>query len=301
MRRVAEEPDFGSARVRSKPKPSGRAPRARVAPAWRRRAIRYGLATLAMTLVAGGGFWLWRTGMAQQFATEARLELNRISAGMGIRLQDIRVTGRVRTQPDHILAALHIRRGESLLGLDVPRTKERLEALPWIKSAVVERRLPDMLRLTIVERVPVALWQREGRFVLLDGEGREIADDIEPYRALPVVVGERAPEQLGALLALLHSQPSLEPRIKAAVLVAGRRWNLRLDGVDRGIDVRLPEEEPAGALARLVEFDRRHGLLKRRLAMVDMRLPDRLVVRMEGADEPEQTMPPLGTGPGRDA
>ena len=58
--------------------------------------------------------------------------------------------------------------------------------------------------------------------------------------------------------------------------VGGRRWNLRFAG---GIDVRLPEENAAQAWARLAELERKQRLLGRDVIVVDMRLPDRLVVR----------------------
>ncbi|MEO5373244.1 MAG: FtsQ-type POTRA domain-containing protein [Alphaproteobacteria bacterium] len=287
-----------SSRTRAKP---ATAPRARVAPLWRRRALRLSVAVVLLGALSGGGVWVWRNGAAEPVGAMVRAETTRLAVDAGFRLDDIRVLGRVHTRPEHILAALGIRRGESLLDFDIERAKTRIEALPWVRDAVVERRLPDMLRLTITERQAVALWQHDGRFVLLDPDGHQIADDIDAFRHLPLLVGDRVPQQAMQFFALLGSQPALAARVKAAVLVSGRRWNLKLDNVDHGIDVRLPEENAAEALKRLADFDREHGLLKRKLVMVDMRVPDRLVVRMEGADEKDQVLPALGAGPGRDA
>lgn len=300
MRRMIQDPPPPAPAPRAKAK-FATAPRARVAPVWRRRAARFGLAALVVGSAAGGATWAWRAGLLESVVADVHARLTTLSAGVGFRLDDIRVLGRVRTPPDHILAALGIRRGESLLDLDIHRAKTRLEALPWVRAAVVERRLPDTLRLTIAERQAVALWQHGGRFVLLDPEGVEITDDIEAFRHLPLLVGDKAPQQAADLFAMLNTQPTLARRVKAAVLVSGRRWNLRLDHVDSGIDVRLPEENPLDALKRLADFDREHGLLKRKLVMVDMRVPDRMVVRMEGTGEQDQILTPLGTGPGRDA
>ena len=78
------------------------------------------------------------------------------------------------------------------------------------------------------------------------------------------------------MIGTLASQPSLIHRVEAAVRVGDRRWNVRLAG---GVDVRLPEIDAAGAWARLAEFQRTHRLLERDLRTVDLRLPDRLIVR----------------------
>ncbi|KAF0146577.1 MAG: cell division protein FtsQ [Rhodospirillaceae bacterium] len=268
---------------------------------WRRRLLMGGIGGAAVIVLAGGGTWLWATNGMERMRARVGTELTELSTWMGFRLDDIRVTGRVRTPAGHILTALRLKRGESLFLLDVQETKRRLEALPWVRVAVVERRLPDMVRLSLVERQVVALWQREGRHVLIDAEGTEVMDDIKPFRHLPIVVGEKAPSQVGTLLALVRSQPTLAPRVRAAQLVSGRRWNLRLDDVNNGIDARLPEENPAEALQHLVDFDREHGLLRRRLVMVDLRIPDRLVVRLEGSGQQEQVIPTISRKPGRDA
>ena len=86
---------------------------------------------------------------------------------------------------------------------------------------------------------------------------------MERYRHLKVVVGDGAPEKTAELAALLEREPMLNSRIVAAVWVAGRRWNLRLDN---GIDIRLPEEDPGAALQRLGQLERDHRLLARDIA-----------------------------------
>jgi cell division protein FtsQ len=65
--------------------------------------------------------------------------------------------------------------------------------------------------------------------------------------------------------------------MKAAVLVGERRWNLRLKD---GLDVRLPENDVGNALAALTKFDKEDRLFSRDIIAIDMRLADRLTVRL---------------------
>jgi cell division protein FtsQ len=58
--------------------------------------------------------------------------------------------------------------------------------------------------------------------------------------------------------------------------VAERRWNLQLRG---GMSVMLPEGHEAVAIDRLMTLQQDHALLDRPLEVVDLRLPDRLVLR----------------------
>jgi cell division protein FtsQ len=65
--------------------------------------------------------------------------------------------------------------------------------------------------------------------------------------------------------------------VRASVLVGERRWNLRLKN---GIDVLLPESGAAAALERLVALDREKNLITRDILAIDLRLPDRVTVRL---------------------
>ena len=78
---------------------------------------------------------------------------------------------------------------------------------------------------------------------------------------------------------------TLRPRVAAAVLVRGRRWNVRLAG---GIDVRLPEDDPRAAWAQLARMQREHGVLERDVIAIDLRMPDRLVVRTAPGATPQE-------------
>jgi cell division protein FtsQ len=97
---------------------------------------------------------------------------------------------------------------------------------------------------------------------------------------LPLVVGRGAQRQANEFLGILDRYPDIRSMLRASVMVAERRWNLRLTN---GIDVRLPETDVEGALDRLIKLDHDKKLLSRDITMVDLRLPDRVSVRLSDA------------------
>ena len=132
-----------------------------------------------------------------------------------------------------------------------------------------------MLRLE--ERSPLALWQKEGAFTLIDDAGEIIPGaPAGRFADLLVVIGDDAPDHAAGLLEFLGREPMLMNRVRAAVRVGGRRWNLVLDN---GIDIQLPEEGPSVAWERLAEYEKSHSVLDKDIQAVDLRLPDRLVLR----------------------
>ncbi len=264
-------------RFRRNPKATAR----RASPADRRRRllVRAGLVSGAIAVAAGGAWYRTATGWVGERAEDARLAAIDATARAGLRVHDVILSGRRHAEAEDILAALDVARGAPILDLDIEAARARLESLGWVASAEIARRLPDIVFVRVVEREPLALWQHDGETALVDRAGEIIQrTGLERFAHLPLIVGEGAPRQAADLLDLLRTFPAVSDAMVAAVRVSDRRWNLRLAN---GIDVRLPETELTGALARLDEFQREHALLERDVVAVDLRVPDRLIVRVD--------------------
>ncbi|HEY6331032.1 MAG TPA: FtsQ-type POTRA domain-containing protein [Blastocatellia bacterium] len=64
-----------------------------------------------------------------------------------------------------------------LLDVDLAALRQKIEALPRVKSAWVMRSLPDTIRVEVAERDPAVLVLRQnGNLVWLDGDGIELGD-----------------------------------------------------------------------------------------------------------------------------
>jgi len=232
-----------------------------------------GLAAFAVLAVAV-------VGAADLFDHGSRLRDTALAAtgGLGLTVQEVEVEGREVTPRDDILKAIDAGRGTPILGVNPAKIKQQLESLPWIRTASVERHLPDTLYIRLTERQPLALWQRNGKMMLIDHDGVVVTTEhLDHYGNLLLVVGEDAPKNAEALIKTLQTQPDL------------MRWNLQLDNA---ITIELPEANIADAWTHLAQIDREHALLARDIEQVDLRLADRVVVRAV----PE---PPKPAAPGK--
>jgi cell division protein FtsQ len=252
-------------------------PRRRVVPFWRLHNFRISLMVLLIGLALGGGWRVWQSGWIPSTLDKARWAVIAASTKMGFKVDEILVIGRNETRQKDLLAAIRLARGAPIFAFDLEAAQKRVEALPWVKRATVERMLPDTVLLNVEERQPLVLWQHKGVFALIDTDGDVILrSGLERFSDLLVVVGADAPQHASKLLQALATEPELMRLVKAAVRVGGRRWNLRLEG---DIDVRLPEDNAAAAWTRLAEYEKTHQVLERDVRILDLRLPDRLIVR----------------------
>jgi cell division protein FtsQ len=243
----------------------------------------------ALAAVPIGFVVLGRVPAAQPLLDGAWSQALGASTALGLAVEDIQVEGRETTDPTTIMTALAAERGTPILAVSPSRAREQLLALPWVRTAVIERRLPGTLYVHLVERKPLAIWQHGGKQELIDRDGAVIlVKDLDRFAKLPIIVGEDAAPHAAALVDMLATEPDLASRVGAGVRVGGRRWNLRIDG---SIDVLLPETNAAAAWTHLAQLERTDGLLKREVQIVDMRLADRLVLRVNTPPPAKETAP----------
>lgn len=203
----------------------------------------------------------------------------------GFDLREMRLKGQKETSDSAIIAAVGLTPGATLLGVDVNSARERLEALPWVRSATVRKDLPHTLSVEIEEASAFARWRWRGDEVLIAADGTVLADDVPfAFRDLPLVAGRGANMAVREIRAVLDAHPSFDDRTAAAIFVNERRWDLRLDN---GATVRLPAEDASRSLLRLAALEEEGAILGVGRVVIDMRLPDRTTVQLKVEDSAE--------------
>jgi cell division protein FtsQ len=230
-------------------------------------------ATLTYGAVAGG-----HVGAVTDWFKGAR---DNAANALGFRIAAVALTGNGRLSREQTLTLAGVNGRASLLFFDAETARAGLLADPWIAEAAVLKLYPDRLLINVTERRPFALWQCNGKLSVIAADGTVLQPFVEDsYRGLPLVVGSGAERRAKDFIGLLDRYPEIRSALRASVLVAERRWNLRLLN---GMDVRLPEGDLQPALDRLVKLDREKKLLSRDVSEIDLRLPDRVTVRLSDA------------------
>jgi cell division protein FtsQ len=220
--------------------------------------------------------WVAATHLPARTSQYISRSFQEATAQAGFTLQNIMVEGRVNADPEVLRALIGMQRGDAVFGMNPAAMRERLEQMPWIAHAEVERRLPDTVYIRLTERVPEALWQTKGKLRLIAKDGVTLTDEkLDRFSDLMLVVGEDAPSRMGELSGLLQGEPEIARNVEAATLVGSRRWDLRMKN---GVTVRLPESDAGLALSRLARAQKEDHILERELTMIDLRDADRIIV-----------------------
>lgn len=231
---------------------------------------RFGL--LAVCVLGSAGLYGMSLGGHTTVAVDA------VAQPLGFSIDTVDVSGNAETSEIDVLQALWSTGAQSLPSLDADAARGVLEAMPWIETASVAKTYPNRVSIALVEKHPFALWQKERGLRLIDRHGREIMSYVpNRFQDLPFVVGPGAEKDAAEIVDALAAVPELRARVRAYVRVGDRRWDLRLDN---GLIVRLPEDGAVEAAAEVARLDRDMGLFSRDISVVDLRIADRVTVRL---------------------
>jgi len=104
----------------------------------------------------------------------------------------ISISGNAYVSASSILEIFAPDHGHSLLRIPRAERRRQLEAIPWVREAVVRRTLPDRLSVEIHERTPVA-WLRLGtNLSLIDANGVILDRPLQAVFHFPAVTGLKA-------------------------------------------------------------------------------------------------------------
>lgn len=246
------------------------------------------LKIIGVALIIITGIFLWQNNAIGNTLLFFENSKNKISVISGMVVKDLRVEGREKTKASDILKIVNTKRGASIYQVDPESIKAKLEKLPWIRSATVQRRLSGIVYIRLSEKQPAALWQKSKKLYMIDDKGNVI-DKVDPKLAkdLIILIGSKAPAEAANLIAHLNNFPKIHAKVRAATYVGDRRWDLLLKNK---VKIQLPENNLAHALANLHKMDMQHSITDGRVLKIDMRLLDRSFLEvMPAAGREEKT------------
>jgi cell division protein FtsQ len=176
--------------------------------------------------------------------------------------------------------------------VDLRKSRDVFESVPWVRKAVVRRVWPNELRVALQEHEPAAYWRHADRDDQLVNVQGEVFDanlgDVED-QPLPVLQGptHASPDQARQMLAMLQRlkpvMVPLEAEIDMLKLNDRGSWSVVLD-TDATLE--LGRGDPDEILARTERFVRTLPQLQRQygqpLEHADLRYPKGYAVRLRG-------------------
>ncbi len=197
----------------------------------------------------------------------------------------VRIVPGAHTSVAQVSTAAGISVGSNIWLTNTAAASKRIEKLPWVAFAQIDRRLPGEIDIRVTERNPVAIANISGEFYLID-DALRVLERASGVRTLPRIdLGGSTPVQPGQTLARA-AKAMADLR-----LMVGSGVSVRSIGFDRFGDIRvqpqlgpqllLPSnaEELKAASTLIAALLERAMKEHRRVLVIDLRAPEAPVFR----------------------
>ncbi|QCE33979.1 FtsQ-type POTRA domain-containing protein [Acetobacteraceae bacterium] len=207
------------------------------------------------------------------------------------KIENVEIQGRHLTEKNDIFEALSPPSEKEFRSFSVSRARERLLKLPFVENAVVQRApFSRSVTVTLSEHSPIAVWQTKKQLLLVDTDGTTLVpqEDSRVDRILqqmPLIVGDDANLAATSFIPLFNAATDLKEKTTALVRIGKRRWDVILK---TGQTIKLPETKESAALKRFSFAEKQLKLTERPISVIDLRLPDRIVLRIPDKAEQEK-------------
>jgi cell division protein FtsQ len=191
----------------------------------------------------------------------------------------IAITGVHHVTPTQVRDAARVHRGDHLLLVDAGAIAHRVERIPWVQSAKVDRDLPGTLRIIVTEYKPAAYVRVGDVVMLIAANGHVIARSPQAPPGMVEIRGVRQAPAAGDVLAprdaagIVPHLPTAFARLVAAVDISGSGVTLELRA---GGQIRLGDTSNLVAKAASAQAVLDH-LAGTPFSYIDVSTPDRVI------------------------
>ena len=192
----------------------------------------------------------------------------------GFQIRHIDIKGATPKVAALVRQRLQVREGDMIFKLSAKEMHKNVCSVPWIKSAIVSKNLPNFVSVQVGQKEPIAVFQKDGVSSLIDANGDLIETVFEKPRGLPLVAGANANRCVSRMLDIIAKYPDLRHRLDALVFVQERRWDITVSG----LKIMLPDrntEKTLEVLAKLLDNGR---INKNTANYIDMRIYNRVII-----------------------
>ena len=234
---------------------------------------------MLLFILAGFLCLLFMTPLLKPLNVLLSNKVSTTTAKLGFQFKELFISGQTHMKDAEILSTIGHTYNDPLFSIDIDLIRENLQKNHWVKNAVVIRKLPDKIHISIIEKAPIALWQNNKKRYLIDTNGEIIMDnDLHSFKHLPYVVGEGANIYAEELIKNISNYPNISSYIDSYVRLGSRRWDLLLKN---GTVIKMPESNFTDALENLNKLHMDKNIFENNVKIIDLRVPNRYYIEQK--------------------
>ena len=202
--------------------------------------------------------------------------LNNFLIKNGFTINNIQILGIKNIPKETIIKIVNNENKSNILNVNLLNIYNNLRNNDWVKELYIERVLPNTIKISIIEKEAIGIWQYEMSNKLITKNGEIISTaNINKFKIdLPIIHGNDANKNANFILKILETNKVLTKNIWSLDYINNRRWNLHFK---QGIIVLLPSEGVLRAWNEIIKLQKNYDVLNLGLTELDLRNPNKIL------------------------
>ena len=202
--------------------------------------------------------------------------LNNFLIKNGFTINNIQILGIKNIPKETIIKIVNNENKSNIFNVNLLNIYNNLRNNDWVEELYIERVLPNTIKISIIEKEAIGIWQYEMSNKLITKNGEIISTaNINKFKTdLPIIHGNDANKNANSILKILETNKVLTKNIWSLDYINNRRWNLHFK---QGIIVLLPSEGVLRAWNEIIKLQKNYDVLNLGLTELDLRNPNKIL------------------------
>ena len=201
---------------------------------------------------------------------------NQFLINNGFKIENVLITGTRNLSNNYIKDIIETYKDGSIFNVDLSSIYNKIKQNSWVKEVSIERVLPNIIKIKILENQPIAIWQNKKNNKLITANGDIIFDgNVNDFKNdFPIIKGNKSKENISSILEILETNQNFYENIWSLTFINERRWDLHFN---QGLVVRLPSKDIKKAWEKIIKLQKNYNVLNLKLTEIDLRNPKQIL------------------------
>ena len=194
----------------------------------------------------------------------------------GFKIKNVLISGTHNLSQDYLRNIINTQNHINILNVNLNTIYNKIIQNSWVEETYVERILPDTIKIKVLEKKPIAIWQNQNgnKLITVNGDVIYHANINKFKNSFPIIKGEKSKENISSILKILETNKNFAKNIWSLTFINQRRWDLHFN---QGLIVRLPSQDIIKAWQKIIKLQTNYNILNLRLTEIDLRNPEQIL------------------------
>lgn len=196
--------------------------------------------------------------------------INKLLIENGFIIKNVDIKGINHLNQKNILKTINHYNKQNFFNVNLKNIYNEIKQNTWVEEVSIKKIYPDTLKVDLIEKEPIAIWQNKSAYHLITKKGEIILEaNLNKFKNhLPIIIGKNAHKNVYSILQILNIDKNLTKNIWSLTFLNERRWDIHFN---QGLTIRLPSTRVKEAWGKVILLSEKFNILSLDLTELDLR------------------------------